>query len=104
MEISLEKPIVKELTVASTRNISEIQFILTELLYVPDERLKLVIVLELADYLAEKFLTPDYKIRFFYTSQNGNLTGFVICQIDEECGVRLLGGFMQRTFLHVKNS
>ncbi|MBY9020475.1 MAG: hypothetical protein KGD67_05415 [Candidatus Lokiarchaeota archaeon] len=84
MEISLEKPIVKELTVASTRNISEIQFILTELLYVPDERLKLVVVLELADYLAEKFSTPDYKIRFFYTSQNGILTGFVICQLDGE--------------------
>jgi len=87
MEISLEKPIVKivkELTVASTRNISEIQFILTELLYVPDERLKLIVVLELADYLAEKFSKPDYKIRFFYTTQNGILTGFVICQIDGE--------------------
>ena len=86
MEISLEKPIVKvkELTVASTRNVSEIQFVLTELLYVPDERLKLVVVLELTDYLTEKFSTPDYKIRFFYTTQNGILTGFVICQIDGE--------------------
>ncbi len=86
MEISLEKPIVKikELTVASTRDISEIQFMLTELLYVPDERLKLVVVLELADYLTEKFSTPGYKIRFFYATQNGFLTGFVICQIDGE--------------------
>ena len=84
MEISLEKPIIKELTVASTRDISEIQFVLTELLYVPDERLTLVIVLELADYLAEKFSKPDYRIRFFYTTQNGILTGFVICQIDGE--------------------
>ena len=86
MEISLEKPIVKvkELTVASTRNISEILYVLTELLYVPDERIKLVVVLELTDYLTEKFSNPDYKIRFFYTSQNGNLTGFVICQIDGE--------------------
>jgi hypothetical protein len=84
MEISLEKPIFrkKELTVASTRNISEIQFILTELLYVPDERLKLVLVLELVDYFAEKFSKPDYKIRFSYTYQDGILTGFVICQID----------------------
>jgi len=86
MEISLEKPIVKvkELTVASTRKISEIQYILTELLYVPDERLKLVVVLELTDYLTEKFSKPDYKIRFFYAAQNGILTGFVICQIDGE--------------------
>lgn len=84
MEIRLEKPIVKELTVASTRNISEIQFVLTELLYVPDERLKLVVVLELADYLTDKFSKPDYKIKFFYTTQNGILTGFVICQIDGE--------------------
>ena len=86
MEISLEKtdPIFrkKELIVASTRNISEIQFLLTELLYVPDERLKLVIVLELVDYLTEKFSKPDYKIRFSYATQNDILTGFVICQID----------------------
>ena len=74
MEISLEKPIAKELTIASTRAISEIQYVLTELLYVPDERLKLVVVLELADYLTEKFSKPDYKIKIFYTNQNGVLT------------------------------
>ena len=82
MEISLEKPIVKELTVASTQNISEIQFILTELLYVPDERLKLVVLLELRDYLMQKFSKPDYQIKLSYTTQDGILTGFVICQID----------------------
>ena len=82
MEISLEKPIVKELTVTSTQDISEIQFILTELLYVPDERLKLVVLLELRDYLMQKFSKPDYQIRFSYTTQDGILTGFVICQID----------------------
>jgi hypothetical protein len=97
MEISLEKtePIFrkKELIVASTRNVSEIQFVLTELLYVPDERLKLVIVLELVDYFTEKLSKSDYKIRFFYTTQNENLTGFVICQIDGDyksygmCGI-----------------
>ena len=88
MEISLvnriEKSVFrkKELTVASTQNISEIQIVLTELLYVPDEKLKLVLVLELADYLTEKFSKPDYKIRFSYATQNDILTGFVICQID----------------------
>jgi len=84
MEISLEKPIKKELAVASTQNIAEIQFILTELLYVPDQRLKLVIFLELTDYLTEKFSKPDYLIKFYYTTQNGIVTGFVICQIDGE--------------------
>ena len=86
MEISLEKPIFKkkQLTVASTRNISEIQFILTELLYVPDEKLKLVIVLELVDYFTEIFSKSDYKIRFIYTTQDGILTGLVICQIDDD--------------------
>jgi len=86
MEISLEKtePIFrkKELTVASTRNISKIQFVLTELLYVPDERLKLVLVLELVDYFTEKFSKLDYKIRFIYATQDGIFIGFVICQID----------------------
>ncbi len=84
MEISLEKTIAKELIVASTRIISEIQFVLTELLYIPDERLRLVVILELLDYITEKFSRPDYNIRFFYTTQNGILTGFVICQIDSE--------------------
>lgn len=104
MEISLEKTILKkkELTIASTRNISEIQFVLTELLYVPDERLKLVIVLELVDYLTEKFSKPDYKIRFLYATQNGILTGFVICQID---GDYKSYGMSCPTFgwLHAKN-
>ncbi len=84
MEISLEKPIKKELAVASTKNIAEIQFILAELLYVPDQRLKLVILLELTDYLTEKFSESDYLINFFYTTQNGIVTGFVISQIDGE--------------------
>jgi hypothetical protein len=84
MEISLEKSIPQEHTVANTRDISEIQLILTELLYVPDERLKLVVVLELLDYFTEKFSKSDYKIKFFFTKENGNITGFVVCQIDKD--------------------
>jgi len=84
MEISLEKSIPQEHTVANTRDISEIQLVLTELLYVPNERLKLVIVLELIDYFTEKFSKPDYKIKFFYTKENGNISGFVVCQIDKD--------------------
>jgi len=84
VEISLEKKIQQEHTVANTRDISEIQLVLTELLYVPDERLKLVVVLELIDYFTEKFSKPDYKIKFFYTKENGNISGFVVCQIDKD--------------------
>ena len=84
MEISLEKSIPQELRVANTRDTSEIQLVLTELLYVPDERLKLVVVLELIDYFTEKFSKPDYKIKFFYTKENGNISGFVVCQIDKD--------------------
>jgi hypothetical protein len=85
VEISLEKSkIQQELRVANTRENSEIQLVLTELLYVPDERLKLVVVLELLDYFTEKFSKPEYKIKFFYTKENGNITGFVVCQIDND--------------------
>ncbi|NVM16979.1 MAG: hypothetical protein HWN80_04635 [Candidatus Lokiarchaeota archaeon] len=84
MEISIEKPIQQELTVVNTRDISEIQLVLTELLYVPDEKLKLVVVIELLDYFTEKFSKPDYKIKFFFTKENENITGFVVCQIDHE--------------------
>jgi len=85
VEISLEKSkIQQELRVANTRDNSEIQLVLTELLYVPNERLKLVVVLELIDYFTEKFSKPDYKIKFFYTKENGNISGFVVCQIDKD--------------------
>ena len=43
MEISIEKPILQEVRVFNTRDISEIQLVLTELLYVPDDLLKLVV-------------------------------------------------------------
>ncbi|NVM43820.1 MAG: hypothetical protein HWN79_02795 [Candidatus Lokiarchaeota archaeon] len=84
MEISLEKPIQQEVSVTNTGDLSEIQRVLTELLYVPDDKLKLVVVLELLDYFKEKFSQKDYKINFFYTKQNGNITGFVVSQIDKE--------------------
>ena len=84
MEISLEKQIHQEIVVFNTRNISEIQFILTEILYVPDERLRLVVILELLDYFKEKFSDPDYKIEFFYTKENEDVSGFVVCQIDKD--------------------
>jgi len=84
VEISLEKSIQQELTVANTRDISEIQLVLTELLYVPEERLKLVVVLELLDYFKEKFSKSDYKIKFFFTAENEHITGFVVCQIDDD--------------------
>ena len=84
MEISLEKSIQQEITVANTRDITEIQLVLTELLYVPEERLKLVVVLELLDYFKEKFSKPDYKIKIFYTKENGDISGFVVCQVDND--------------------
>lgn len=84
MEISLKKPIQQEVIVFNTRDISEIRLVLTELLYVPDERLKLVVVLELLDYFTEKFSIQDYKIEFFYTKENEDITGFVVCQIDKD--------------------
>lgn len=84
MEISLEKPIQQEVMAFTTRDLSEIQFVLTELLYVPDEKLKLVVVVELLDYFTEKFSNPDYKIEFIYTKENEDITGFVVCQIDKD--------------------
>ena len=84
MEISLEKPIQQGVIVTSTRDIAEIQLVLTELLYVPEDKLKLLVVLELLDYFKEKFSQQDYKINFFYTKENGNITGFVVCQLDNE--------------------
>jgi hypothetical protein len=84
VEISLEKSFQHQVMVYNTHDISEIRLVLTELLYVPDERLKLVVVLELLDYFTEKLLKPDYKIEFFYTKKKEEITGFVVCQIDKD--------------------
>ncbi|MHA2287701.1 MAG: hypothetical protein ACXABG_02820 [Promethearchaeota archaeon] len=84
MEISIEKPIQQEVRVFNTRDISEIQVVLTELLYVPEDKLKLVVVVELLDYFKAKFSQPDYKINFLYTKDGGDITGFVVCQIDKD--------------------
>jgi len=84
VEISLEKSIQQEIAVFNTRDFSEIQLVLNELLYVPDERLRLVVALELLDYFTEKFSILDYKIEFFYTKEAEDITGFVVCQIDKD--------------------
>ena len=84
MEISIEKPIHQEVRVINTRDLSEIQLVLTELLYVPEDILKLVVVVELLEYFKEKFSQPDYKINFLYTKDSGDITGFVVCQIDKD--------------------
>ncbi len=70
--------------VFNTRDISEIQLVLTDLLYVPEDKLKLVVVLELLDYFTEKFAKPGYKIEFFYTKESEDITGFVVCQIEKD--------------------
>ncbi|NHJ19668.1 MAG: hypothetical protein EAX91_01905 [Candidatus Lokiarchaeota archaeon] len=84
VEISLKKPVHQEVVVFNTRKIAEIQLVLTEILYVPNEKLKLVVVLELLDYLKDKFSKPNYKIEFVYTKEGNVITGFVVCQIDTD--------------------
>lgn len=54
MELTTQKELQQGVEVVEVSDSSHIEEILMELLYVPNERLKPLIVLELADYLTEK--------------------------------------------------
>jgi hypothetical protein len=84
MELIEKKENKQEPEVIDTWDVNQIREALTELLWVPDERLKPKIVAEIVKYFESKFSNPENKIKFFVTRQNKRTTGFVSCQIDDE--------------------
>jgi len=69
--------------VVHSEDISEIDEILHQLLYVPNELLKPKIIDELKKYYMKKFAEDDYKIKFFIAyNQNSDPCGFVSCEIN----------------------
>ncbi len=67
-----------------TRNPLDIINTLNSLLYVPDDKLRPRIILELATYLQKKINNADYNLKLFTLTKNQIPTGFVVCQIDPE--------------------
>jgi hypothetical protein len=74
----------REISISDATSISAIQSILDNHLFVPDPKLRPIIIEKLLDYLKLKFADEDYKIKFFITRRNQKLSGFLICQIDRE--------------------
>ncbi len=84
MELIVKKEKQQEPDLIGTRDIEQIREALTELLFVPDERLKPRIVSEIVNHFESKFSNPENKVKFFVARQNEKTAGFVSCQIDEE--------------------
>ncbi len=64
------------------RDANEIAKVFLTLLYVPNERLKLKIVMVIVDYLTMKEKDPDYKQKIFVAYKKRVPVGMVVCQID----------------------
>ena len=69
--------------IVDSKEISEINETLNQLLYVPNELLKPRIIEELAKYYIKKFAEDDYKIKFFIAyDEYKDPCGFVSCEIN----------------------
>ena len=84
MELIVKKENQQKPNVIDNCDINQIKEALSELLFVPDERLKPKIVSEIVSYFETKFSNPENKTKFFVASQNERITGFVSCQMDDE--------------------
>ncbi|TFF90924.1 MAG: hypothetical protein EU548_00550 [Promethearchaeota archaeon] len=69
--------------IVDSKDISEINETLDQLLYVPNELLKPRIIEELVKYYIGKFSEDDYKIKFFIAyDENKDPCGFISCEIN----------------------
>ena len=69
--------------IVDSKDISEINETLNQLLYVPNEALKPKVIKELIKYYIGKFAEEGYKIKFFIAyNQNKDPCGFVSCEIN----------------------
>ncbi|MFW9938270.1 MAG: hypothetical protein ACFFD5_11525 [Candidatus Thorarchaeota archaeon] len=80
---AISKPDEK-IYVCDTTSISTIKSVLSNYLFVPDLRIKPLIVEKLIEYLQSKFNDKNYKIKFFVAKKHQNITGYIVCQIDNE--------------------
>lgn len=69
------------LKVKESVDLEEIKFVLDNLLYVPDIRLKDKIITNLCTYLDSKFSDPNFKLKVFIAYNGLEACGFVIAQI-----------------------
>ena len=68
----------EHIKIKESEDIEEISNILGGLLYVPEPRLKPMIIERLKQYIDEKLLDDIYKIKIFITYNNSEYTGFVM--------------------------
>lgn len=68
--------------IIKSNSIGEIKNALEQSLYVPDLQLKSKIIEELLKYLELKFEQSNYPITSFITTNNSEINGFIICQVD----------------------
>jgi hypothetical protein len=82
-EFSQKKQLLDHKTqVIQSTSIDQIREALEQILYVPEQKLKLKIISELKKYLNIKFQSKKYPITSFIASRDSEICGFVICQVD----------------------
>lgn len=103
MEQQLEIKNKKSVKISTSKDLSEIEAVLNELLYVPDVRLKPRILTELIRYLGAKICNKQHKLKFFIAHQDSELTGYVVSHIhptytsySRKCGT--FGWLMAKNF------
>ncbi len=102
MELTTEKLVTQSVEVLEISDPLQIEVVLAELLYVPDQTLKPKIISEIVSFYKHKFKSPDDEIRMFVAVKNGTRKGFAFCQIDQDYRTK---GMRCPTFgwLHAKN-
>jgi hypothetical protein len=80
MQISKTESI-QELNIKDSKDIKEIRQAINAVLYVPDPRVKPIIITYLTDYLRGKFSEPNYLIKAFIAYCGEEIQGFIMCQI-----------------------
>jgi hypothetical protein len=70
--------------IISTKALSQIKDAFNRLLYIPNRSLKPKIIDYLLTYLQRRLHTIDYKMKIFVAMKAEEITGIVICQIDDQ--------------------
>jgi hypothetical protein len=77
----VQTTIQERITISETQDLHEIQEALSELLYVPDPRLKPLIIKQYLIYLESIFSLSTYPFKIFIAYSGGEVCGFVSSQV-----------------------
>ncbi|MFX0167293.1 MAG: hypothetical protein ACFE9V_18370, partial [Candidatus Hodarchaeota archaeon] len=81
---TLQKLQRRYIEISDTKDLIEVQKVITRLISMENTRVKENIIKSLIDYLKSKFSLPEYKIKVFIAYSEGKPCGFVISDLNPE--------------------